>query len=170
MRTTPLPTPNAVDTYWDQCQHQSWFFPPWHRGYLVALEAKLREDIKKKGGPSTWALPYWDYFGPANQFDIPPAFTQPKMPDGTDNPLFVTARYGPNGNSTVFVPTPAGLQQRPLPPPNFFGPVTDACLTRHAPRPDRRAGRQSPGEEESGGQIAPGTILTSSPIQEMLRN
>jgi tyrosinase len=41
----------------------------------------------------------------------------------------VTARYGPNGNNVVFVPTPAGLQQRPVPPPNFFGPVTDACLS-----------------------------------------
>ena len=61
--TTPLPTASAIDTYWDQCQHQSWFFPPWHRGYLVALEAQLREDIKAHGGPSTWALPYWDYFG-----------------------------------------------------------------------------------------------------------
>jgi tyrosinase len=28
--TTPLPSTNAVETYWDQCQHQSWFFPPWH--------------------------------------------------------------------------------------------------------------------------------------------
>lgn len=127
--TTPLPTAGVMATYWDQCQHQTWFFPPWHRGYLVALEAQLREDIKAHGGPATWALPYWDYFGPGSQFDIPPAFTQPKMPDGSDNALFVTARYGPNGDSIVFVPTPAGLQQRPVPPPNFFGPVTDTCLT-----------------------------------------
>jgi tyrosinase len=127
--TTPLPTASIVGTYWDQCQHQTWFFPPWHRGYLAALEAQLREDIVTQGGPPTWALPYWDYFGPGNQFDIPPAFTQQTMPDGSDNPLFVTARYGPSGNSVVFVPTPAGLLQRPVPPPNFFGPVTDACLT-----------------------------------------
>lgn len=127
--TTPLPTPSTIDTFWDQCQHQSWFFPPWHRGYLAALEAQLREDIVNKGGPSTWALPYWDYFGQGNEFDIPPAFTQATMPDGSSNPLFVTARYGPNGNSVVFVPTPAALLQRPVPPPNFFGPVTDTCLS-----------------------------------------
>ena len=127
--TAPLPATSVSDTYWDQCQHQSWFFPAWHRGYLVALEAQLREDIVKQGGPSTWALPYWNYFGPDNQFDIPPAFTQPKMPDGSDNPLLVTARYGPNANNTVFVPTPAGLKKRKVAKGNFFGPVTDSCLT-----------------------------------------
>ena len=128
--TTPLPTDSIIATYWNQCQHQSWFFPPWHRGYLAALEAQLRVDIQKKGGPSTWALPYWDYFGPDTAFDIPPAFTQPKMPDGSDNALFVTARYGPNGDNVVYVPTPAGLEKRPvLPPATFFGPVTDTCLS-----------------------------------------
>src|SRR4051794_17678116 len=41
--TAPLPTTSVIETYWNQCQHQSWFFPPWHRGYLVALEAQLRK-------------------------------------------------------------------------------------------------------------------------------
>jgi tyrosinase len=126
--TKPLPAANLVTTYWDQCQHQSWFFPPWHRGYLVALEAQLRADIVQAKGPSTWALPYWDYFGPANEFDIPPAFTQQKMPDGTANPLFVTARYGPYGNNIVFDPTAMGLKKYP-PPPGFHGVVTDKCLS-----------------------------------------
>jgi len=126
---TPLPTPSVIDTYWDQCQHQSWFFPPWHRGYLVALEAQLREDIVHNGGPSTWALPYWDYFGPAQEFDIPPAFAQQTMPDGSPNPLFVTARYGPNADNIVFVPTAAGLKKHPVPPANFQGTVTETCLS-----------------------------------------
>jgi tyrosinase len=43
--------------FWDQCQHQTWFFAPWHRGYLLALEAQIRADVIKLGGPSTWALP-----------------------------------------------------------------------------------------------------------------
>jgi tyrosinase len=127
--TSPLPTTTVVQTYWDQCQHQSWFFPPWHRGYLVALEAQLRADIVEKGGPSTWALPYWDYFGAGNEFDLPPAFHQKKMPDGSANPLFVTARYGPNGDSTVFIPTAAGQKKHPVPKPNFFGTVTQDCLS-----------------------------------------
>src|SRR5215469_7499371 len=38
--TTPLPSSKDIVTYWNQCQHQSWFFAPWHRGYLLALEAQ----------------------------------------------------------------------------------------------------------------------------------
>ncbi|MDQ3800996.1 MAG: tyrosinase family protein [Acidobacteriota bacterium] len=110
--TTPLPAQNLQDLYWDQCQHQSWYFPPWHRGYLLALEAQIREAVVSLGGPSTWALPYWNYFGPGDQFEIPPAFTEQTLPDGTANPLYVTARYGPNNDGNIFIPIP---------------PVSEAC-------------------------------------------
>jgi tyrosinase len=76
-----LPSPELRG--WSQCQHATWYFPPWHRGYLIALENQVREDIVSLGGPSTWALPYWDYFAeqnPANQFDIPPAFLEKTFP------------------------------------------------------------------------------------------
>ena len=104
--TAPLPPKKVWDQYRDQCQHQSWYFPPWHRGYLLALEAQLRACVIDLGGPSTWALPYWNYFGPGNEFKIPPAFTQQNLPDGSPNPLFVTARYGPTGNGNIYVPIP----------------------------------------------------------------
>src|SRR6478609_8049682 len=29
--TVPLPAANVSKKFWDQCQHQSWFFLPWHR-------------------------------------------------------------------------------------------------------------------------------------------
>jgi tyrosinase len=61
--TTPQPSTSVSDQYWDQCQHQSWYFLPWHRGYLLALEAQVRAEVINLGGPSTWALPYWDYLG-----------------------------------------------------------------------------------------------------------
>src|SRR5690348_12431538 len=61
--TSPLPTQGTRDLYWDQCQHGSWYFLPWHRGYLMALEAQLRADIVSLGGPADWALPYRNYFG-----------------------------------------------------------------------------------------------------------
>ncbi len=121
--------PGAIAQYWDQCQHQTWFFPPWHRGYLLALEAQIRADIVALGGPSTWALPYWNYFGPANQFEIPPAFTQPKLPDGSPNPLNVEARYGPDGDQNIYVPTPAGIAAHPGDPNFAFGPVTQDVMT-----------------------------------------
>ncbi len=111
--TSPLPSPADQSLYWDQCQHQSWFFPPWHRGYLLALEAQLRAAIIQLGGPSDWALPYWNYLGPDDEFRIPPAFNDLVLPDSSPNPLFVTARYGPNNDGDIFVPIP---------------PVSQACL------------------------------------------
>ena len=54
-------TPPAAQGFWDQCQHQSWFFLPWHRGYVTAFEAVIAETVAKLGGPADWALPYWNY-------------------------------------------------------------------------------------------------------------
>jgi tyrosinase len=101
----PKPTPEDVKRYWKQCQHGSWFFLPWHRGYLLALEANIREEISKiSGAPTDWALPYWNYFKP-NENKLPPAFASPDWPDGHgNNPLFVQQRYGPNNDGKVFVP------------------------------------------------------------------
>lgn len=104
--TTPVPSQSVQDLYWDQCQHQSWYFPPWHRGYLLALEAQVRAAIVSLNGPSTWALPYWNYFGPDDQFEIPPAFTEKTLPDGSPNALYVEARFGPNNDGNIFIPIP----------------------------------------------------------------
>ena len=101
---TPLPSTNLKNKYWDQCQHGTWFFPPWHRGYLYALEEILRDIIKGLGGPGDWALPYWNYFGPGDQYQIPPAFTLQTLPDGSPNPLFVNVRFGPNNDKKIFIP------------------------------------------------------------------
>jgi tyrosinase len=126
--TSPQPTQSVSDLYWDQCQHQSWYFPPWHRGYLLALEAQVRAAVVSLGGPSTWALPYWDYFGPGQEFNIPSAFTQQTLPDGSPNALFVKARYGPDGDSKIWVPTAAGMKQHPN-DPNVQTEVTEDCLS-----------------------------------------
>ena len=101
--TTPVPDTNLRKLYWDQCQHQSWYFPPWHRGYLIALEAQIRAAVISLGGPNTWALPYWNYFGPNNEFKMPPAFGQQTLPDGKPNPLFVNARFGPQNNRNIYI-------------------------------------------------------------------
>ena len=127
--TTPRPSTRVSDKYWDQCQHQSWYFPPWHRGYLIALEAQIRASVISLGGPSTWALPYWNYLRPGDEFNIPPAFTQQNLPDGTPNPLYVAARYGPDNNGNIYVPTPAAIQQHPNDPNFVYGQVTEDCLS-----------------------------------------
>ncbi|TPE52516.1 tyrosinase family protein [Amaricoccus solimangrovi] len=91
----PDPSQADQDTYWNQCQHGSWYFLPWHRGYVLALEANVRSEIGKLGGPvDTWALPYWNYFK-TGQNGLPDEFASPDWPDGTgDNPLFVVQRWG----------------------------------------------------------------------------
>jgi tyrosinase len=90
-----IPSKNLTDLFWDQCQHGTWFFPPWHRGYLVALENILRDIIVQLKGPGDWALPYWNYFNKL-QSNIPTAFTVSQLPDGTQNCLLVSQRYGSN--------------------------------------------------------------------------
>ena len=98
------PSSSDMQKYWRQCQHGSWYFLPWHRGYLIALEAIIRDAVVKAGGPADWAIPYWNYFKPG-QNALPPAFASKDWPDGTgDNPLFVEQRYGPNNDGDVFVP------------------------------------------------------------------
>jgi hypothetical protein len=83
----PVP-PGAT---WNACQHGSWFFLSWHRMYVYFFERIVRKAVVDVGGPSDWALPYWNYDrgAPANQ--LPPAFRTPTLPDGTSNPLFLAA-------------------------------------------------------------------------------
>jgi len=99
------PTPSSADikAYWNQCQHGSWYFLPWHRGYLLGIEAVVRDAVVKLGGPADWAIPYWNYFK-ANESALPPAFASQNWPDGNDNPLFIPQRYGPNNDGDVFIP------------------------------------------------------------------
>jgi tyrosinase len=100
-----MPSNDSIQTFWLQCQHGSWYFLPWHRGYVLAFEAVVRDAVVKLGGPADWALPYWNYFKP-NQNQLPPAFASPDWPDGQgDNPLFVAQRFGPNNDGNVFIPT-----------------------------------------------------------------
>jgi tyrosinase len=100
-----MPDTTLRRTFWSQCQHGSWYFLPWHRGYLLAFEANIRAAVTALGGPADWALPYWNYFKP-NQSRLPTAFASPDWPDGQgDNPLFVKQRYGPNNDGNVHVPT-----------------------------------------------------------------
>ena len=100
---TPMPSSAIVINYWNQCQHQSWYFLPWHRGYLFAVEEHLRSIVIQKGGPDSWSLPYWNYLGSGSQFRLPPAFAQTHMPDGTENSLYIEARNGPNNDKNVYV-------------------------------------------------------------------
>jgi tyrosinase len=115
-----MPSSADVKTYWTQCQHGSWYFLPWHRGYLIAFEAVVRDAVVKLGGPADWALPYWNYFKP-NQDRLPPAFASADWPDGRgDNPLHVAQRYGPKNDGNVYVPV-SKINLNALGDPDFTG-------------------------------------------------
>jgi tyrosinase len=92
-----------VKKFWKQCQHGSWYFLPWHRGFLLAVEANIRAEVVRLGGPAHWALPYWNYFK-TGQSALPAEFGSPHWPDAGTNPLYVRERYGPNNDSKVRVP------------------------------------------------------------------
>lgn len=63
--------------------HYGWFFLPWHRGYLLTLEQKIR----RLTGEQSFALPYWDW---TKRPRIPGAFF------GANNPMEDGTRlYGP---------------------------------------------------------------------------
>jgi tyrosinase len=91
-----LPSGAEQNRVWNQCQHQGWYFLPWHRGYLWAFEAIVAAKVEELGGPNEWALPYWNYFDEtvADPRAVPAAFLDPSMPDGSPNPLSDVPRSG----------------------------------------------------------------------------
>jgi tyrosinase len=77
---------------WNECRHQGWFFVSWHRTYLYYFERIVRAEVIALGGPSDWALPYWNYDGGGNHNQLPMSFRAPRLHDGTANPLYVAGR------------------------------------------------------------------------------
>lgn len=77
---------------WNKCQHQSWYFLPWHRMYVYFFERIVRAAVLSLGGPEDFALPYWNYERPFPANTLPAAFREPALPDGTDNPLYLPSR------------------------------------------------------------------------------
>ncbi len=77
---------------WAECQHEGWFFLPWHRMYLYWFERIVRAAVVADGGPADFAIPYWNYEEAAPRNSLPLAFREPTLPDGTANPLSIPAR------------------------------------------------------------------------------
>lgn len=101
-----LPSADDRELFWDQCQHRTWFFLPWHRPYLLAFEQIIRSEIIKLNGPADWALPYWDYddyVARPETLGLPQEFYDETLPDGTPNPLAlpVNLRYGTQGDGVI---------------------------------------------------------------------
>jgi tyrosinase len=86
--TDKIPNDLTALTFGNQCQHASWYFLPWHRGYLASFEAIVAAKVKALTGDE-WALPYWNYLDSTNPDArrVPTAFLADTLPDGTPNPL-----------------------------------------------------------------------------------
>jgi tyrosinase len=131
-----MPVPGGAQSFWDQCQHQSWFFLPWHRGYIASFEAVIAQTIIELGGPEEWALPYWNYSEDLATNSrarlMPPDFFNRVLPDGSPNALFSRRAAVQNGDFNLDdgVVTLDALQLRdfanamPGVPSGFGGPVT----------------------------------------------
>jgi tyrosinase len=95
------PKPPPTKGFWDQCQHQSWFFVSWHRGYVTAFEAAIAKTIVDLGGPADWALPYWNYSedlaSNPNARLMPPDFFEQTI-DGQPNALWSQRADVSNGD------------------------------------------------------------------------
>ncbi|HUE84780.1 MAG TPA: tyrosinase family protein [Vicinamibacterales bacterium] len=107
-----LPSLADQRRFWNQCQHASWFFLPWHRMYLAYFEQIVQAAITALAGPDDWALPYWNYSDTANPRArrLPLAFTLPAMPNGDPNPLRIDARLRGNDNAIVATPNQVSVR------------------------------------------------------------
>jgi Common central domain of tyrosinase/Polyphenol oxidase middle domain len=75
---------------WEQCEHGSWFFFPWHRIFLYYFERIVRQAVIDAGGQDQWALPYWNYGLEGDHGALPDPFIEPA--DEAENPLYVATR------------------------------------------------------------------------------
>ncbi len=89
-----LPSTADQQQFWNQCQHQTWFFLPWHRGYLACFEEIVAAMVVKLGGPPCWAVPYWNYSAAGNPAarSLPAAFLNATNADGSPNALWLEGR------------------------------------------------------------------------------
>ena len=111
-RGEALPSAAEQRRFWNQCQHASWFFLPWHRMYLGYFEQTVQAAITRLGGPDDWALPYWNYSDTTNPNarKLPLAFTLPTLPDGQANPLRIEERLRGNNNAVVATANQASVR------------------------------------------------------------
>jgi tyrosinase len=100
-----------------QCEHESWFFFPWHRIYLYYFEQIVRQAVVEAGGPDDWTLPYWNYGLGGEKASLPEPF---RLPDSEANSLYVAGR-NPYYNSGGTLPDLLAAEQQALALREFIG-------------------------------------------------
>jgi len=112
--------PSGQRPLWNHCQHAQWFFLPWHRMYVLRFEAIVRAAIESVGGPSDWALPYWNYGLGGKNATLPIPFREPQA-NGKPNPLYVAARQEGLNEGRFKLPARATSAKKALERPHFIG-------------------------------------------------
>lgn len=111
MRALPASDPrnwtNFSAIHQNHCPHGNWYFLPWHRAYVMSLEAVIR----KLTGEEGFGLPYWDW---RCQASIPAPFWQngsvlnPATP--VSNPAYAFSRgIGPANTADPSMVGPSTL-------------------------------------------------------------
>jgi tyrosinase len=112
-------TTEPAKNLWNQCQHATWYFLPWHRMYLYYFERIVRAAVVENGGPGDWALPYWNYcLGDKHAF-LPGPFQGP--PHGQEGPLYVASRDPRLNSGEEGMPTYVTSPVKALHRPHFVG-------------------------------------------------
>jgi tyrosinase len=106
---------------WNECQHGTWFFLPWHRMFVVIFERIVRAAVIETGGPADWALPYWNYGNGDEHAQLPLAFRNATLANGEPNPLFIAERAEGMNNGKGQIPQEAGSPAKALARPRFIG-------------------------------------------------
>lgn len=128
-----LPSTSDQNTYWRQCQHGSWFFLPWHRMYLHHFEKIIMDIVARVlGGPSDWALPYWNYSTSAATALLPVPFRSPTLPDGSPNHLYISQRT-PDANAGNPFLDPSDTDLSCLKQKPFAGVFGGPMIRNHPP-------------------------------------
>jgi tyrosinase-like protein/polyphenol oxidase-like protein len=113
--TTTTPARNL----WNQCQHATWYFLPWHRMFLYYFERIVRATVVETGGPTDWTLPYWNYcLGDQHAF-LPEPFRAPAS--GAPDSLYVEERDPQLNSGEAGLPDYATSPARALERPHFIG-------------------------------------------------
>jgi tyrosinase len=113
-------TPNR--SLWNECQHGTWFFLPWHRMFVYYFERIVRAAVIEAGGPGDWALPYWNYgLEGGDNAKLPQAFREPTLADGSENPLYVAERAEGMNSGRGEIPKQAASPAKALARPAFIG-------------------------------------------------
>jgi tyrosinase len=112
--------PRGSEPLWNECQHEQWYFLPWHRMYLLRFEEIVRTVIVADDGPEDWALPYWNYIPGGKEATLPLPFRDAEV-DGSENPLYVKERAPGMNSGHGFIDVDSELLSIAMNAPAFVG-------------------------------------------------